>query len=156
MAHEVEPTGRGARRLACAIALLLAAGAAWAADDRRTIILDPQSPLPFSNGVLVGDTLYIAGHLGIDPKTGKPPGDAEEEARLVMENIRKVVEAAGMSMADLVMVQVYCTDLDLFATFNKVYRGYFKGELPARAFLGTDKLLFGSRFEVMGIAVRRR
>ena len=150
--------GRGnGMKLRIALALMpLLAVTSLLAQDRSNIVLDPQAKLPFSNAVLVGDTLYISGHLGLDPKTGKPPADAEEEARLVMEATRKAVEAAGMTMADLVMVQVHCTDLDLYATFNEVYRGYFKDELPARAFLGTDKLLRGSRFEVFGIAVRRK
>ena len=61
-----------------------------------------------------------------------------------------------MSMDDLVSVQVYCSDVSLFDTFNGVYRGYFHGNYPARAFLGSGKLLFGARFEVLGIAVVKK
>ena len=60
-----------------------------------------------------------------------------------------------MSMDDLVQVQIYCSDVSLFERFNGVYREYFKRELPARAFLGSGPLLFGARFEMMGIAVKR-
>ena len=69
--------------------------------------------------------------------------------------ITAVLREAGMSMDDLVQVQIYCSDVSLFERFNKVYGGYFKRELPARAFLGSGPLLFGARFEMMGIAVKR-
>jgi reactive intermediate/imine deaminase len=110
---------------------------------------------PFSDGVLVGDTLYLAGRLGLDPATGRPPADAEQEARLVLDGIKAVLAEAGMSMDDLVTVQVFCPDLSLYDGFNAVYRTYFSGEFPARAFIGSGPLLRGGRFEVQAIAVRR-
>jgi 2-iminobutanoate/2-iminopropanoate deaminase len=105
--------------------------------------------------VVVGDTLYIAGHIGIDSKTGKPGETPEAEAKLVMDAIQRTVEAAGMGMDDIVSVQVFCTDVSNYEAFNGVYRTYFHGDYPARAFLGSGKLLFGARYEVMGIAVKR-
>ncbi len=111
--------------------------------------------LPFSDGVVVGNTLYIAGHIGLDPKTGQAAADAEEEARLVMDETKKTVEAAGFSMDDLVSVQIFCTDLKFYDTFNAVYKTYFHGDMPAREFIGTDKLLRNGRYEVMGIAVKK-
>jgi 2-iminobutanoate/2-iminopropanoate deaminase len=68
--------------------------------------------------------------------------------------MRQTIESAGLKMNDLVSVQVFCTDLSLFDTFNEIYRTYFNGNFPARAFLGADKLLRGAHFEVMGIAVK--
>ena len=138
------------------LGLLLLISTSLLAQDRRYIVTSPQSNLPFSNGVLVGDTLYIAGHLGLDPRTGKPPSDAAEEARLVMDAIKKVVEDGGMTMDDIVMIEVHCTDLNLYGTFNDVYRTYFKDAFPARAFLGSAKLLRDARFEVLGIAVKKK
>jgi 2-iminobutanoate/2-iminopropanoate deaminase len=64
------------------------------------------------------------------------------------------VESAGLGMQDLVSVTVYCTDLQLYDTFNAVYCSYFHGHYPSRAFIGTDKLLRGAHFEVQGVAVR--
>jgi len=90
----------------------------------------------------------------MDPKTGKPGADAEQEARLVMDGMKHTIEASGLKMDDLVQVQVFCSDVSLFDTFNKVYRTYFNGTFPVRAFLGSGKLLFDARFEVMGIAVK--
>lgn len=110
---------------------------------------------PFSDGAWVGKTLYVSGHLGLDPSTGKPPAAPEEEARLLLDGISKTLAAAGLTMNDLVWVQIYCSDVDLFARFNDVYRGYFKQEFPARAFLGSGPLLFGCRFEILGIAAKQ-
>ncbi|MDE2877895.1 MAG: RidA family protein [Gemmatimonadota bacterium] len=108
--------------------------------------------LPFSGAVWVGDLLFVSGSLGL--VDGRPPNDAEEEARLVMEAIKNTVEEAGITMDDLVSVQVFCSDVDLYDVFNKVYRTYFTENFPARAFLGSGPLLFGARFEVMAIGSR--
>jgi 2-iminobutanoate/2-iminopropanoate deaminase len=145
------------RKTVVAITLLLSSLAAAAAD--RRYIAHPQAPdakpLPFSDAVLVGNTLYIAGHIGLDVKTGMAPEDAEQEARLVMDAIKKTVESAGLSMDDIVSMQIFCTDLKYYDTFNAVYKTYFHGDYPARAFVGTDKLLRNGKYEVMGIAIKR-
>jgi 2-iminobutanoate/2-iminopropanoate deaminase len=139
------------------IMFLLFCMTAGAAD--RKYIVKPRpadaKALPFSDGVLVGDTLYIAGNIGLDPKTGQAPADAEEEAHLVMDGVKQTVEMAGMKMDDVVSMQIFCTDLKYYDTFNAVYKTYFHGDFPARAFIGTDKLLRGGRYEVMGIAIKK-
>lgn len=141
------------------IAVLILAFCSFGNAADRKYIVNPRpaglTGLPFSDAVLVGDTLYIAGHIGFDPKTGQPPADAEQEARLVMDGIKKTVQAAGFSMDDVVNMQIFCTDLKFYETFNSVYKTYFNGDFPARAFIGTDKLLRGARYEVLGIAVKR-
>ena len=109
---------------------------------------------PFSDAVLAGDTLYVAGRLGMDPETGRPPATAEQEARNVLDGIQAVLAEADMTMDDLVSVQVFCSDVSLYGAFNSVYREYFNADPPARAFLGSGTLLFGARFEVTGIAVK--
>lgn len=111
--------------------------------------------LPYSDGVLVGDTLYLAGKIGIDPQTGKPPEEVEKEIRLLLDGMKTTLAAADMTMDDLVSVQVFCPDLSLYEKFNEVYRTYFSKNFPARAFIGSGPLLRGGRFEVQGIAVRR-
>jgi len=112
----------------------------------------PLAAKPFRESVRVGDTLYIAGHIGLDPRTGKPGATAQEEARLMMDAFKETTEAAGMSMDDMVSLTIYCSDVSLYDEFNTVYRTYFRGPLPARAFIGSGPLLFGARFEVQGIA----
>lgn len=110
---------------------------------------------PFSDGVLVGDTLYLAGRLGLDPKTNQVPADPEQEARLMLDGIKAVLAEAGMTMDELVSVQVFCSDVSLFDKFNPIYRSYFTKSPPARAFIGSGTLLRGARFELQGIAVRQ-
>lgn len=140
-----------------ALLLLLVISSAADDSDRKHIVSKnaAQFNLPFSDGVLVGNTLYIAGHLGLDPKTGKPPVSAEQEVKFALNGFKETVEQAGMKMDDLVSVQVFCSDLSLYDTFNTVYRTYFHEPYPARAFLGSGPLLRGARFEVMGIAVKK-
>ncbi len=124
--------------------------------QRRFINLpDRRHNLPFSDAVLVGDTLYLSGRIGIDPETGVAASDVDQEITLLLDGVRDVLKAADMTMDDLVFVQIYCPDLSLFDRFNQRYRTYFKNELPARAFLGSGKLLLNGRFELQAIAVRR-
>jgi 2-iminobutanoate/2-iminopropanoate deaminase len=145
------------RQLAVAIMLFILSAVAGAAD--RKYIVKPRASgmnaLPFSDGVLVGNTLYIAGHIGLDPKTGQAPADAEQEARLVMDGVKQTVEQAGLSMDDIVSVQVFCTDLKYYETFNNVYKTYFHGDYPARAFVGAGSLLRNGKYEVLGIAIKK-
>jgi 2-iminobutanoate/2-iminopropanoate deaminase len=111
--------------------------------------------LPFNKAVLTGDTLYVSGHLGLDAATGKPPADAADEARRMLDAFAVTMARADMSMDDLVQVQVYCSDLSLYGAFNDVYRQYFRTTFPTRAFIASAPLLKGCRFEIIGTAVRR-
>jgi 2-iminobutanoate/2-iminopropanoate deaminase len=110
--------------------------------------------LPFSPGLQLGDTLYVSGHLGVDPAVGKAPDDPEEEARGVLHSVELTLKEASMTLDDLVYVEIYCTDLKLYGAFNKAYASTLKSPYPARDFIGVKELLFGAHFEVMGIAVR--
>jgi enamine deaminase RidA (YjgF/YER057c/UK114 family) len=121
--------------------------------------IDPRHPsdseaLPFSGAVQVGNTLYLSGTLGLEADR-TVPSDPAVEARRAMDSLRSTLQAAGMDMDDLVSVQVFCSDLSLYQVFNEVYRTYFQAEFPARAFIGSGPLLYGARFEVMGVAVGR-
>ncbi len=109
---------------------------------------------PFSGAVLAGNTLYLSGTIGLEANQ-QVPSTAEAEARLVLDNVRNTLAAAGMTMDDLVSVQIFCSDVAHYDAFNAVYRTYFEGDFPARAFIGAGTLLFDARFEVQGIAVRR-
>ena len=113
-----------------------------------------RSKLPFSDAVLVDGTLYLSGRIGFVPGTMKIPEDPADEAKYLLDGFRDVLAAAEMTMNDLVYVQIYTPDVTLFETFNGVYKKYFKGELPARAFLGSGPLLFGARFEMIAVAAK--
>ena len=137
-------------------AAILAGSEAKTPPARRHINL-PNRPVtaPFSNGVLVGNTLYLAGTIGLDPQTGKPPAQIDDEVHFALDNLKDVLAKADMSMDDLVSVTVFCPDLSLFDSFNAVYKTYFKKDFPARAFIGSAPLLRGGHFEVMGVAVKQ-
>lgn len=106
----------------------------------------------YSGAVKAGDTVYLSGTTDGGAALGGTPADAAKRA---MDNLKRTAESAGVTMDDLVWVQVFSSDLADYATFNEVYRTYFKGPLPTRAYLGVDHLLGNARFEVMGIAVRK-
>ena len=109
---------------------------------------DSASQPPFSGAVVVGDTAYLSGVLG--------RGDtADAAAKAGLDSLQSSLKAAGMTMDDLVSVQIFCPNVADYDAFNKVYRTYFKAEFPARAFLGSGPLLQGAKFEIQGIAVKR-
>jgi 2-iminobutanoate/2-iminopropanoate deaminase len=144
--------------VALALSALLAIASAASAQEAREYINARSATQtdvpPFSGAVRVGNTLHLSGTLGLDPGQQRP-ATAAAEARNVLNNIKGTLEAAGMTMDDLVSVQIYSSDVSDYDAFNQVYRTFFTREFPARAFLGSGTLLFGARFEVLGIAVKR-
>ena len=124
----------------------------------RKVIKLPGGPVqaPFSDAILTRNTLYLAGRIGLDPKTGKPPEKIEDEVKLLLDGDKEVLAQAGMTMDDLVYVQVACSDLSLYDKFNEIYKGYFSTkDYPAREFIGAGSLLRGGHFELQAIAVKR-
>ena len=116
----------------------------------------PNTGLPLSPGILVGDTLYVAGTTGRDPATAKLVGGGiEAETRQALTNIEEVLKAAGMSLANVATVTVYISSFDDFARFNAVYTTYFPKDPPARATVQVVRLNDGARIELQMIAVRR-
>jgi reactive intermediate/imine deaminase len=146
------------RLLAAIVLLSLVTGAALtqrSQSTRRNINLPGRTTqAPYSDAVLIGNTLYLAGRLGTDPQTGRVPDDVEKEVRLLLDGIKAVLAEANMTMDHLVSVQVFCPDLSLYDKFNTIYRSYFNKDIPARAFIGSGPLLRGARFEMQGIAVK--
>lgn len=124
--------------------------------DRQVFNLPGRSSsLPFSDAILTGNTLYLSGRLGIDPVTGQAPADVEAELKLLFDGFEAVLAQAGMTMDDLVQIQIFSPALDLWQQFNAAYVQRFSKELPARAYIGSGPLLLNARFEMMGIAVKR-
>lgn len=146
------------RNFLVASSLSLAALAALAAAPERIYVLpegaDPASLPPYSSGIMAGGTFYVAGTLGIDPATGQVASDPEKEAHMVIERVQDTLKKAGLSLDDLVSVTIYCTDLSLYEQFNGVYRSYFHGKFPTRAFIGASKLVRNAHFEIQAIAVK--
>ncbi|RPJ52126.1 MAG: deaminase [Acidobacteria bacterium] len=123
----------------------------------RTVVRTDKAPTPlgpYSQAIVVGDTIYVAGQGPADPATGKiSKATFEEQAALTLANIQAILQAAGSSLQDVVKVTVYLADNNDFAKLNEVYQRYFKEPYPARATVGAD-LLFGILIEVDCIAVR--
>jgi 2-iminobutanoate/2-iminopropanoate deaminase len=141
-----------------AASLLVLSSRAIEAQSRKYIeplMASDTATFPYSEGVMIGNTLYLSGTIGLLPDD-KVAATATEEAHLVLDDVKRILGEAGMTMDDLVTVQVFCSDLSAYADFNRVYRTYFKREYPARAFLGVAHVLYGARFEVQGIAVKRQ
>jgi reactive intermediate/imine deaminase len=117
----------------------------------------PYMGLPYSPGILTGDTLYLAGQLGRDPATSKlVPGGIEAETRQTLLNIREVLREAGMDYPDVVSVTAYIVDFKDFELYNKGYREYFPKDPPARATVAVAALNQGGRVELQMIAVKSK
>jgi 2-iminobutanoate/2-iminopropanoate deaminase len=153
------------RRIAFSLAALVVAGfltahgvfSKSAPQSTRKAFNAPEKVVqaPYSDGILAGNTLYLSGRIGLDPKTGKPPAEIDEEIKLMLDSMKGTLTQAGMTMDDIVYVQVFCSDLTLFDKFNPIYKSYFTKDYPARAFIGAGSLLRGGHFELQAIAVRR-
>ena len=150
-------TARSNLAFVLTIAILIAIAVSLSLRNQRTYYQLPEMAaldLPFSDAVLVGDTLYLSGNGGLDLETMTAPEDPKAEAELLMQNFKNVLAMADMTLDNLVSVTIYSPDLSLYGDFNDVYRSHFEGDFPARAFIGSGPLLFGMRFEMQAIAVR--
>ncbi len=127
-----------------------------AARKKSKVLTDtaPKPVGPYSQAIIAGNTIYVAGQGPMNPKTGKiEVTGIEEQAKQTFENIKAIVEAAGSSMANVVKVNVYLADLKDFSKMNEIYRQYFPADYPARATIGAQ-LLLGMLIEVECIAVK--
>jgi 2-iminobutanoate/2-iminopropanoate deaminase len=115
----------------------------------------PEAIGPYSQAVKAGNTLYLAGQIPLDPETNQVTGETiEEQTQLVMDNLTAVLEAAGMTMDNVVMANAFLADLDDFPAFNEVYGSYFTdGMPPARATVEVARLPRDVLVEVALIAV---
>jgi 2-iminobutanoate/2-iminopropanoate deaminase len=110
---------------------------------------------PYSPGLLVGDTLYVASQPGWDPATKQLPADFADEAARAIENVGLVLRAGGMGFEDVVAAQVYLTDLTLSKAMNDVYARYFKEPWPARTLVGVASLVGGKGRIVVAVVARK-
>jgi 2-iminobutanoate/2-iminopropanoate deaminase len=109
---------------------------------------------PYSQAMRFGNLLFVSGQLAVDAKTGniKSGMTVENQTRLVMENLKAVLQANGMTLDDALMTTVYLRDLKDFPTMNKVYGGYFKKSPPARVTVGVADLARDAKVEIAMIA----
>ncbi len=105
----------------------------------------------YSQGLKVGDFIFVSGQGPLDPETGKIVGDnIEEQTARTLENIKAILAAAGATMADVVKVAVHLSDLSLFPQYNRVYATYFPDPKPTRTTVGSQ--LMGIMVEIDAIA----
>jgi 2-iminobutanoate/2-iminopropanoate deaminase len=123
----------------------------------RTVIASPEAPAavgPYSQAIAVGNTLYCAGQIPLDPKTGDlVPGGVSEQTTRVLENVGGVLRANGMSYGHVVKATVFMTNLAHFADMNAVYEKYFSAPYPARSTIQVAALPRGAQVEIEVIAV---
>ncbi len=118
----------------------------------RRIISTPNGPAaigPYAQAVRYGNLLFVSGMIPIDPKTGELlEGDFEAEVTLILENLKTVVKAGGMSLKNVLKVSVFMKDLGLFKKFNEIYGRYFGDVLPARETIQVAKLPRDASMEI--------
>jgi reactive intermediate/imine deaminase len=132
--------------------------AAAGSDDVEILQSDAVNPagLPFSDGVRIGRLVILSGILGIKPHTLElPAGGLEAETRQTFANLNSVLAAHGMSLRDVVRVQVMLADIADWPRFNEIYREFFAAPFPARSAFGSSGLALGARVEVEAFAVKR-
>ncbi len=113
----------------------------------------PEAIGPYSQGVIVGALLFISGQIPLDPETGAVVGvTVEEQTRRVMESLKAILDASGMSMEHIVKTTIYLTDLNDFTKVNSVYSEFLHPPYPARATIGVKSLPRGVMVEIDAIA----
>ena len=125
--------------------------------QRKAIQTDkaPAAIGPYSQALLVGNTLYISGQLGIDPATGKRvDGDTAAQAEQALKNIMAILMEENMSMHNVAQVQVFLADIADFAAVNAVYKSFFSEPYPARAAIQAGALPAGGSVEILVTAVK--
>ncbi len=138
------------------VALTLALAAQrGSAQEHKAINLSPTRGLPFSDGIVAGNTLYVAGQEGTDESNKLAPGGIAAETKAALDNIEKVVKAAGFEMKDIVSVTVYLADIHDFPEMNKVYKTVMPDPKPARATIQAAALVNDDRVEIAAIAVKQ-
>ncbi|MCK5408496.1 MAG: Rid family detoxifying hydrolase [Candidatus Krumholzibacteria bacterium] len=123
---------------------------------RRTIQTNsaPAAIGPYSQGVAASGLVFTSMQIGLDPATGNVVGaTAPEQVRRCLQNVKAIVEAAGGSLADVVKVTVYMTDIQEFAAVNEVYAEFFTDDLPARAVVEVAALPKGALIAAEAVAI---
>lgn len=114
----------------------------------------PAAVGPYCHAKLAGNTLYTSGQLGLVPATGELPEGVEAQATQALDNLKAVLEAAGMGCADVVKTTVFLADIKDFAAINTIYAKYFEGEAPARSCVQVAALPKNALFEIEAVAVK--
>jgi 2-iminobutanoate/2-iminopropanoate deaminase len=143
----------------CAFAAALSLSVAMPqgfAQEHKVVNLSPARGLPFNDGIVAGNTLYIAGQEGTDDSSKLVAGGIAPETTAALDNIQKVLKAAGFELKDIVSVTVYLADIHEFPDMNKVYKAVMPDPKPARATIQAAALVNNARVEISAIAVKQK
>jgi 2-iminobutanoate/2-iminopropanoate deaminase len=124
--------------------------------ERKVVNLSPTRGLPFSDGIVAGNTLYIAGQEGTDDSGKLAAGGLGPETTAALGNIEKVLKVAGFDLKDVVSVTVYLADIHEFGDMNKIYKSVMPDPKPARATIQAVALVNNARIEISAIAVKQK
>ncbi len=145
------------RRVTRILALALTTTASLcSAQEHKAVNLTTARGLPFSDGIIAGNTLYVAGQEGTDEAGKLAAGGIAAETKAALDNIAKVLKAAGYELKDVVTVTVYLADIHDFAEMNKVYKTVLPDPKPARATIQAAALVNDARVEISAIAVKQK
>ena len=124
----------------------------------KQVISTPQAPAaigPYSQAIRIGSMVYTSGQLPIDPATGQfPQGGIEEQTRQSLRNVQAILDAAGLSMAQVVKTTVFLADMGDFADMNSVYAEFFTPPYPARSAVAVKTLPKQALVEIEVVAAR--
>jgi len=123
--------------------------------EHKAINLSPARGLPFSDGIIAGNTMYVAGQEGTDDAGKLASGGIGPETKAALDNITKVLKAGGFDLKDVVSVTVYLADIKDFPEMNKVYKAVLPDPKPARATIQAAALVNDARVEIAVIAVKK-
>lgn len=124
------------------------------AQEHKAVNLSSTRGLPFSDGIVAGNTLYVAGQEGTDASDKLVSGGIGPETSAALENIQRVLKAGGFELKDVVSVTVFLADIHEFPDMNKVYKSVMPDPKPARATVQVAALVNGARIEISAIAVK--
>ena len=153
----------GGMLLSTALAFWLGAAASRevdASDARKKAVETAAAPKaigPYSQAIVAGELVFLAGQIGLDPKTGEMvAGGTKEQAEQVMNNLEAVLKAAGSDFDSVVKATIYLADINDFAAVNEIYGRRFKAPYPARATVQTARLPRDARVEIELVALVRK
>lgn len=125
----------------------------------KKIILSKDAPAPigpYSQAVLIGQTLYCSGQIALDSEGNMHNEDIEAETEQVMKNVGAVLKAAGMDYSHIVKTTIFITDMNDFAKINSIYAKFFSGDFPARETVEVSALPKGARVEISVTAIQTK
>lgn len=124
-------------------------------NQQKKIVLTPLAPSPigpYSQGISVGNIVYVSGQLGVNVRTGQMVTESiRAQAEQAFTNLKAVVEASGATLSNIAKITIFITNFDDFPTINEVMKEYFMAPFPARSTIGVAALPLGAKVELEAI-----